>query len=192
MKTISADKLEQLLNERRGCTFATIHAVTRPKMNKGGNPYFDQIVHLQSRNVTFGGNYASSVNRRWSETDTEDVFIPEFLWKGKGVRINPYMVQHVDNGTKYLAYMLRTNANGVVLPATYDKYLAWESGVEIPVSKLQPYFPAKSPSKKQRVEELDCRETFFRTVEIDGGRLGKFRLGVNSITLGGEQYMVRV
>jgi hypothetical protein len=79
MKNFDPNKLRDYLNARKGCTFATMWAITAPKMNKTENPYFDRVVHRWSKNVTFGANYSRSVNRKWEKTDTDELFIAEAL-----------------------------------------------------------------------------------------------------------------
>jgi hypothetical protein len=142
--------------------------------------------------VTFGANYSRSVNRKWEKTDTDELFIAEALWRGHGERINEYMARHKTEGTEYLVYLLRTNADGLVIPAPVDEYLDAFTGEPIEKEKLLPFMPKKSPNKKQRVEELGIAETFPRTVKIDGGSLGKFRLGLHSIVIDREQYLIEV
>jgi hypothetical protein len=78
------------------------------------------------------------------------------------------------------------------MPAPVDEYLDAFTGEPIEKEKLLPFMPKKSPSKKQRVEELGIAETFPRTVKIDGGSLGKFRLGLHSIVIDREQYLIEV
>jgi hypothetical protein len=192
MKNFDPNKLRDYLNARKGCTFATMWAITAPKMNKTENPYFDRVVHRWSKNVTFGANYSRSVNRKWEKTDTDELFIAEALWRGHGERINEYMARHKTEGTEYLVYLLRTNADGLVMPAPVDEYLDAFTGEPIEKEKLLPFMPKKSPNKKQRVEELGIAETFPRTVKIDGGSLGKFRLGLHSIVIDREQYLIEV
>lgn len=192
MKLVTPDELSGFLDARKGCTFVTLWAVTEPKMTKTDNPYFGRAVHRWSKNVTFGANYARSVNRKWERTDTEEFFIAEALWKGHGERLNSYMAQHKDDGTQYLVYQLRTNADGIVMPSAVDEYLDAFTGEPIEKEKILPFLPKKYPSKKQRVLELGIAETFPRTVKIDGGRLGKYRLGLYSLNIDKDQLLIEV
>ncbi len=186
------DSLKEFLDQRKGATFVNLFARTALDMNKTGNPYYGNVVHEWGRNVTFGADYQNSVNRRWTEADPEDTeyFFAEKLWAGHGERVNRYMARHRKEGTEYLIYQLRTDAEGKILPHLYDRYVLADSGETIEQEKLLPWLPKKQPSKKQRVLELGCRETFPRTVKINGGFLGRHRLGLLSLAIDGEQYQV--
>lgn len=192
MRIVTPDELHAFLDARKGCTFATIWGVTAPTMSKTGNPYLNKVVHRWSKNVTFGANYSRSVNRKWERTDTEEFFMAEALWKGHGERLNSYMARHKTEGTEYLVYLLRTNVDGIVMPSPVDEYLDAFTGETIDKTNLLPYFPKKYPSKKQRVLELGIAETFPRTVKVDGGRLGKYRLGLHSINIDKEQFLIEM
>lgn len=188
------DSLKEFLDNRKGATFIGLFARSLLDMNKTGNPYFEKVVHEWGRNVVFGANYQNSVNRRWTEAAPEDTeyFFAEKLWHGHGERINHYMARHKKEGTEYLVYQLRTDSEGKTLPHLYERYVHADTGDEISLETLRPWMKAKTPSKKQRVLELGCRETFPRTVKIYGGWAGKFQLGVKQITIDGDEYQIIV
>jgi len=197
MQTLTHAELAQQISDRNParCTFITVSCRTLPKMNKKSridgtpNPYYGRLVHNYTVNVTFGANYANSVNRRWAEAtngEIEDYFEAAALWRGKGERVNKYMARHTIHGDLYLVYQLRTDANGKALPKVVDEYRTSDTGEVVSLEQLAPYLPPKSPSKKQRVEELGCRETFPRTVKIDGGEQHGIQLGVIQIIMDGD------
>lgn len=190
MKNFDPNRLREYLDNRKGCTFATLWGITAPKMLKTANPYFDKVVHRWSKNVTFGANYSRAVNRRWEQSETDELFFAEQLWKGHGERINAYMARHKTEGTEYLVYLLRTNGDGIVLPSPVNEYFDAFTQEPIEKERLLPFFPKIAPSKKQRVVELGICETFPRTVKIDGGTLGKYRLGLHSISIDNEQFII--
>lgn len=191
MQLFNADTIRDFLEARRGCTFIALYAVTEPKMRKTGNPFFGNVVHVWGRNVTFGANYANSVNNRWAESEaTENYFVAESLWRGRGERINSYMARHTVHGQEYLVYQLRTDKEGAVYPALFDEYRNATTGEVIPFEQLAPFMPKKAPSKKQRVAELGCRETFPRTVKVHGGECGKYTLGVYQINIDNDSIVM--
>jgi len=188
MINFTADELREYLDARKGATFINLFAVSVPKMRKTDNPYFGKIVHLWARNVTFGASYQNSVNRRWAEVEADEYFVAEKLWRGKGERINRYMARHVDKLDEYLVYQLRTDSNGVAYAPLHDEYRDAFTGEVVDIEKLRPFMPKKRPSKAQQVKVLGCRETFPRTVHVDGGTLGKYRLGVYQLNADGEHF----
>lgn len=192
MQKFTPDALRDYLDERKGATFIGLYANSAPQMNKTGNPYFGNVVHQWGRNVTFGANYANSVNRRWDEVGHDEFFIAEQLWRGHGERINAYMARHKEKGSEYLVYQLRTDAEGKTYKPLHDVYRLADTGEVIDIEKLRPWMPVRKPSKAQMVEVLGCRETFPRTVHIDEGILGKFRLGVQTLNCDNDQFVVTV
>lgn len=201
MLVLSHAELADRISSRNpaGCTFIGLSCRTEPKMNKTSridgspNPYYGRLVHNYTVNVMFGANYANSVNRRWAEAtngEIEDYFEAEQLWRGKGERLNKYMARHIDKGTVYLVYQLRTDKDGKALPKVFDEYRTADTGEVVTLAELEPYLPAKAASKKQRVEELGCRETYPRTVHLDGGDLHGLRLGVLAINMDSEAISV--
>lgn len=191
MQAVTAEQIRNYLDARRGCTFAAIYAVTLLKMNKTGNPHYNNVVHIWGRNVTFGANYENSVNRRWAEAgEAEDYFQAEQLWKGKGERINSYMARHVDSEQEYLVYQLRTNADGIAHPPLWDEYRIATTGEQISLEELEQWLPSRNPSRKQRVESLPCRETFPRTVKINGGKAGIYDLGLVQINIDNDTFLL--
>ena len=185
-------QLLQFFEKRKGATFATIYCITEPKMNKTGNPYHGTVVHQYCKNIRLGNNYANAVNRQWEQAETDEVFFAEQLWKGAGEFVNSYIVRHKKTGEQYLKYILKTNADGIVMPSQVDEYRHKDTGEIINKSELEPFFPKKAPSKSQRVVELDTVEVFPRVVKINGGQFGKYRLGVQSIKIDGEQFLIEV
>lgn len=188
MQQFTPESIREFLDARKGCTFIALYAITEPKMNKTGNPYFGNVVHIWGRNVTFGANYANSVNRRWAEAghdfgDGLDYFQAEALWRGKGERINSYMARHTVHGQEYLVYQLRTDKEGQVFPPLFDEYRLADTGQVIQKGDIEQWLPKKAPSKKQRVESMPCRETFPRTVKVNGGECGLYQLGVYQINI---------
>lgn len=197
MNTYTPDALREFLDERKGATFIGLYANTAPDMRKTENPYWGNVVHQWGRNVTFGASYQKSVNRRWDEVEHDEYFIAEQLWRGHGERINRYMARHDETGREYLVYQLRTDGNGKVYAPLHDEYRLADTGEVIERKELEPFFPKRKPSKVQQIELLrmqgkPVRETFPRTVHIDDGTLGKFRLGVQAINIDREQLLVSV
>ena len=183
----------EFVGKQKGAFMVYLYTVTAPKLNKGGrgelppNPYYGNVVHEAGQTVVFGSSYQNVVNNRWQEVGfTAESFVAEGLWKGFGERVNAYTARHKTTGAIYLVAHLRTDADGHPLPKVHDQYRLADSGELISKETLSTWFPAKSPSKAQRVEELDSREVHPRTFHIDNGTLGKFKLGVSRLHCNGE------
>lgn len=183
----------EFVSQQRGAFMVYLYTVTAPKMNKGGrgslppNPYYGNVVHEAGQTVVFGAKYENVVNNRWAEAGfTAESFVADALWRGYGERVNNYIARHKETGALYLVAHLRTDADGHPLPKCHDQYRLADSGEPISKETLSTWFPAKSPSKSQRVEELDSREVHPRCYHIDNGTLGRFTLGVSRLHCNGE------
>lgn len=117
---VTPDKLaDWLLAHNGGSRITAVTMLTPVKMNKyhretgEPNPWMvdgeSMVDHLQERIALLGADYAAMVNRNWDKclAPNQEGYIPLFqaaaIWQGKGVHLNPYIVQHTDKGCLYLA-----------------------------------------------------------------------------------------
>lgn len=172
---LSYDELAQLLYERRGATMITVYARTEPEMC--ACPYSKNLVWEWGRQVVFGTDHARAVMRRWAEVGCMDTFESDPLWCGKGQWLNPYMRWH-ENGRIYLYFNLKTypltKPDGVtphpkagqVVPCLTSTYRLKSTGAVVAPELVSPFLKENRRSKKQRVEELGCVQTFPQTVKF--------------------------
>ena len=94
----------------RGTFGVSVIAITEPKMNKKGNPYFGRV-HKATymTNVALGYDYENSVNNRLERKGLASDFVAEKP-KGKNWDIYPFILQSdKDNSVKYLRCTMRPN-----------------------------------------------------------------------------------
>ena len=106
MKTIK----EFCENVSRGTFGVSVIAITEPKMNKKGNPYFGRV-HKATymTNVALGYDYENSVNNRLERKGLASDFVAEKP-KGKNWDVYPFILQSdKDNSVKYLRCTMRPN-----------------------------------------------------------------------------------
>lgn len=148
--TMSVNELKEYLMDIKGPTpvFVEVEApvkmLQKNRVTKEPNPYAGTIKH-STINGMAGGDYEIGVMNRELDAHPEDPnYDPQFraepLWKGKGQRIAPVVIQHVDSGEYYLAI-------GDVKTGTSEYF---HNGQLIDKEILAPYLPPPSgPSQKQ-------------------------------------------
>jgi hypothetical protein len=113
-----------------------------------------------------GGDYKTQIQNKLLKLHTDDEnyeapeFTPEPIWKGKGMRVSPYLVKHV-SGAHYL-YLPNPVKKGT---STYSL----ENGEPIDVNEISRFFKAKSSgSNKQAAAGLSAEDQIYpKFVKLD-------------------------
>jgi len=94
---IGQEELVNILTQVEKGEFVHIESITPVKMNKKGNPYYNQVVKVSSKNVRCLPDYEKRVQNK-----TEN---PEFESKPNWFEhISPCVVQHPTTQEKYFMY----------------------------------------------------------------------------------------
>ena len=94
---ISQEDLVNILTQVEKGEFVHIESITPVKMNKKGNPYYNQVVKVSSKNVRCLPDYEKRVQNK-----TEN---PEFESKPNWFQhISPCVVEHPTTQEKYFMY----------------------------------------------------------------------------------------
>lgn len=94
---IGVNELVNLLTQVEKGEFVNIKSVTPVKMNKRGNPYYNQVVKVSSKNVRCLPDYEKRVQNKTNN--------PEFESKPNWFEhISPCVVQHPTTQEKYFMY----------------------------------------------------------------------------------------
>ena len=164
MKIITTNKMIENLRSIKGATFATVTAVTIPKMKKTGNPFKDCIITKTVReNVGIGFNYENSVNSQLSRESVEAEFIARPRRWGK--REDLKTVSH--RGSTYLT---------IFPQAVYSVSYAVD-GEEIDKAELEAWLPKTYKPKTQGTE----KEIVYRDYKAES---------IREITMKGETYTI--
>lgn len=95
---LTSNELVTILMTQNIGTFCWIHMETKVRMNKTGNPYYDQIKKITKGNILLGNSYQTRVQ---NETENPD-FVPE---KNKvGEHISKCVLHNDKTGKDYLQY----------------------------------------------------------------------------------------
>lgn len=164
---VTEAELVEILKEIKGPTPATVVATTVVKMNKRGNPYYNQVMKTQESNVFINFNYANSVNKRLLKEGKEANFVPKERAWGVKVPGTP-IVEH--KGANYIEAGFLTN-NKPKVSYTFE-------GKEISKEMFEDFLPKSSGSKSQGLED----EVVMRTFKADG---------VDEMRFGGKIYKVQ-
>lgn len=86
--------------------------ITEPDHHKEGNPFYVdmkwKIEKIADMNGFCGAVYQNSVNNQLAREGEITDFHSKPMWKGKGMHLNKFLIQHVDKGTKYLKILPKT------------------------------------------------------------------------------------
>ena len=133
-------------------------AVTEPKMNKKGNPYFGRVQKATYiANIALGYDYESVVNKRLIKQGLEPTFKSV---APKGTRfISDFMLEKIsDPSVTYL----RTTMQG----STSEKHTYYLDGVEVTdkalLNEILGWIPTPSKSAKQSAYGLDENQVVVR------------------------------
>ncbi len=110
--TMTPDQLVEYLKNIKGTKAVSVVVEAPVKMNKKNrntgepNPYLGTIKQSTISGIA-GGDYELAVqNRELNAHSTDSDYMPSFksepIWKGKGQRVSPLLVQHVEKGDYYL------------------------------------------------------------------------------------------
>ena len=163
-KKITLSELEIMLANWKGASPASVSYITEPSLNKQGKEKFGQVTKIANSNIFLGVNYQNSVNNQREREAMEKDFIAKPLWNGKGQKLSSALVNHIDNGTKYMAYM----------PIRSLKAFYFDAALNIlSVDLLKPFFPERK-NESQGTEKIVA----YNVVKLANIR----KLKVNKIT----------
>ena len=142
IKVTEKEMLEILMNLDKP-SFTNIKSRTKVRMNKTGNPYFDQVWKTTEGNYFIGGDYEKMVNTQIKKEDLEGVDFKSQECK-VGNHVSKCILYNEKLDTYYLQhYVFRE----VPLKSTYEF-----EGNEIERQLFQSYEVKKSESKSQPQE----------------------------------------
>lgn len=157
---------EFVQNVSRGTFGITLIAVTEPKMNKRGNPFYGRVKKATyMSNVALGYDYENVVNARLERKGEEGTFQAEKP-KGKSWDAYPFILQSdKDESIKYLRCTMRPNT------ATKTIYILDGEIVKDAetILAIKDWLPKSAPSVKQTESGLSEEEqVIVRDYKLDG------------------------
>ena len=157
---------EFVQNVSRGTFGITLIAVTEPKMNKRGNPFYGRVKKATyMSNVALGYDYENVVNARLERKGEEGTFQAEKP-NGKSWDVYPFILQSdKDESIKYLRCTMRPNT------ATKTIYILDGEIVKDAetILAIKDWLPKSAPSVKQTESGLsDDEQVIVRDYKLDG------------------------
>lgn len=157
---------EFVQNVSRGTFGITLIAVTEPKMNKRGNPFYGRVKKATyMSNVALGYDYENVVNARLERKGEEGTFQAEKP-KGKSWDVYPFILQSdKDENVKYLRCTMRPNT------ATKTIYILDGEVVKDAdtIIAIKGWLPKSAPCNKQTEIGLSEEEqVIVRDYKLDG------------------------
>ena len=151
---MTPDQLKDYLLKIKGTTAVYVVVEAPLKMNKKSrvdgtpNPYLG-TVKISEINGMAGGDYELAVqNKELTANEADPNYMPSFksepIWKGKGKRVSPLLVQHVDTGEYYLVIGSPKSGSG--------SYMF--NGKPIDKATLEPYAPPAPPAISQKQADV--------------------------------------
>jgi len=168
--TITLEELLIILSNIVIPTFTHIVSVTKPKMNKTGNPYFDQIFKRSKGNYFIGGTYEDMVRVRQGK----EGLVPDFVSL-------PCSVGTKVEGTKCLQFNEKLNRH-------YLQYFIFETshiksefsfeGNSIDKGLFENFLVKKSETSRQPQENKHHPQSFMLS-------------SIQEISLNGSKYIIK-
>lgn len=167
-----------VLTGLRRCMAVSVDCVTEPKMNKGGNPFYGNVLKVQTLNGLVGFVYENAVNNQLAREDNENAF--EFVaherkW-GK-LMDNRNLVEHTPKGATEPKYYIQLKVQST---GGHPRYLNKRTGQEINVEELRPYLPERRKVGTQEAVGLE-KEVIVRDIELGN---------VKGIRMDGTAYVI--
>ncbi len=150
-----------------GAKMVAILTETIVRHRKTDCPY-TRIVRKCWRNGTINAIYENAVNRQREREGNAEEFVAESLWKGKGqfVKGSKRIVEHIETGERYLAFMPKSVDNSPVV--NYD---LWEAdNKEVTKEDIEPYLPKSGGAEKQETDKV----IFWRVIKLDSIKALKY------------------
>lgn len=142
IKTTENEVLRMLMNLEKP-TFTNIKSRVKVRMNKTGNPYYDQVWKTTEGNYFIGGDYEKMVNNQIKKEDLEGIDFKSQECK-VGNHVSKCILYNEKLDTHYLQhYVFRE----VPLKSTYEF-----EGNEIEKQLFESYMVKKSENKSQPQE----------------------------------------
>lgn len=85
MKTITQRQIIDILNSIDKPTFVHIVSQTKVRMNKGGNPFYGEVIKRKSANYLVGCSYEKRVNNNRVKEDKDQDFVAQSCTVGKHI-----------------------------------------------------------------------------------------------------------
>lgn len=141
--TMTVEQLKDYLMTITRPMPVTVEIEATPRMRKTNNPYMG-VIKRSIINGMAGGDYEVSAQNKElaahsDQPDYDATFRAAPLWNGKGIRVSPLVIRHVDSGEFYLAI---GNPRSGSSTFTFN-------GQPIEKSVLEPYLIGPSVSQKQ-------------------------------------------
>lgn len=154
-------------NISKGTFGISVIALTEPKMNKRGNPFYGRV-HKATymSNVALGYDYENVVNARLERKGLDSDFVAEKP-KGKNWDIYPFILQSdKDNNVKYLRCTMRPNTSSKTM-YILDGQLVTDDNV---LAEIKSWITKSSYSVKQAESGLveDKEQVVVRDFKLDG------------------------
>ena len=153
-------------NVSRGTFGITLIAVTEPKMNKRGNPFYGRVKKATyMSNVALGDDYENTINARLERKGEEGNYQAEKP-KGKSWLEYPYILQSdKDENVKYLRCTIRPNTATKTL-FILDGEIVTDADTII---AIKDWMPKSAPCAKQTESGLsDEEQVIVRDYKLDG------------------------
>lgn len=153
-------------NVSRGTFGITLIAVTEPKMNKRGNPFYGRVKKATyMSNVALGYDYENTINARLERKGEEGNYQSEKP-KGKSWLEYPYILQSdKDENVKYLRCTIRPNTATKTL-FILDGEIVTDADTII---AIKDWMPKSAPCAKQTESGLsDDEQVIVRDYKLDG------------------------
>ena len=175
MQTLNLVSFEELLDLRNRAEPVTIITKTvqgKDQMTSGGradketgeypNRFFGKVYRVAERPAFIGANYESCVNLQREREEQPlftdgslEYFHAEELWKGKGLPLNKYIIQHMEHGELYIAYKPKLTADGDIINKASKYYWCEEDKplTSKEVKAMETWFKPHSPMENQGVDK---------------------------------------
>ena len=149
---ITADEAVAIIQRTvKGTMAVSVDAVTSPKMNKTGNPFFGKVKKFCRMDGLIGFDYSNSVNNQAEREGKEERDAKPRAW---GI-LSDDRIFVTHKGRHYLQMKVQSSST----PVYKD-----EQGNEIAKALLEPFMPPKSVSSTQADLE---KEVCVRDVTMD-------------------------
>jgi len=150
---MTVEQLKDYLLTIKRPTPVTVEIESPARMRKTGNPY-NGAIKRSIINGMAGGDYEISMQNRELAAHADDdnyeaTLRAASLWNGKGKRISPLVIQHIESGEYYLA---------IGNPRSGTSTYMFE-GQPIEKSALSPFLIAPSVSQKQTSAGIAAENT---------------------------------
>lgn len=169
MKNITINNLIALLATVNSSTFISLVTVTKVRMNKTGNPYFDRVFKVKRSNFLIGNEYEKRVNTNLGKEGKDTDFVASENKVGQ--HVSKVLLFNEKTGKHYLQHERFDNS-------IIETHYVCE-GKEIELSAFEKFMPTATNYENQGLEKT----VKVMSVTVDN---------IKSISLNGETYVVTI